>query len=150
MTITVVSVGTKPPPNLQHQIDEFLKRLPASLRVEWRFVLHSAASDALTSKQQESEKILSTLPDGFCILLDERGKEVSSEQFSSLVFEKQHKNISFIIGGAYGVSEAVAERADQVISLSKLVFPHQLVRVLLAEQLYRAYCIHTNHPYHHS
>jgi 23S rRNA (pseudouridine1915-N3)-methyltransferase len=101
--------------------------------------------------KQEAVQLLSKInPQDYVILLDERGKQLSSEKFAHKLASIHHKTCVFIIGGAYGVDDSVRERADFVWSLSELVFPHQLVRLILAEQLYRAHCIQSSHPYHHS
>lgn len=104
------------------------------------------------ARQDESERILSRLkPDDFVILLDERGKLVDSPSLSRLLLAplESSKTVVVIIGGAYGVDDTVHNRADIVWSLSPLVFPHQLVRLILAEQLYRAQEIAAGNPYHH-
>jgi len=104
------------------------------------------------AREDESQRLLSRLkPDDFVILLDERGRLYDSPAFSRLLLEplESSRQVVVIIGGAYGVDDSVHERADVVWSLSPLVFPHQLVRLLLAEQLYRAQEIAAGHPYHH-
>lgn len=88
--------------------------------------------------------------DDFVILLDERGKNLSSPELSDLITEHTDKHIVFIIGGAYGVTSDLRQKSNIVWSLSNLVFPHQLVRLILAEQLYRAQEIHRGSHYHHS
>lgn len=149
MTIKIISVGNKPSPELLDNITNYIKRLPRTISVTWQFPKH-AVGDAISSKQQESESILRALgPKDFVILLDETGKQMTSLELSKLLFTNNY-DIVFIIGGAFGVTKAVRSRAQIVWSLSKLVFPHQLVRLILSEQLYRAYTISVNHPYHHS
>ncbi|MCX6293908.1 MAG: 23S rRNA (pseudouridine(1915)-N(3))-methyltransferase RlmH, partial [Sphingobacteriales bacterium] len=88
----------------------------------------------------------------YLILLDERGKTLTSEGVASFIQQRANeseKQLVFLIGGAFGVSKAVFERADYVWSLSPLVFPHQLVRLILSEQIYRACSINRNEKYHH-
>jgi 23S rRNA (pseudouridine1915-N3)-methyltransferase len=105
-------------------------------------------------KKKEGEMISGFLQkEDYLVLLDETGKILSSEtlaNFIQLRANESIKTIVFLIGGAYGVSEAVKQRANFVWSLSKLVFPHQLVRLILAEQVYRACSINRNEKYHHS
>ena len=116
------------------------KLLPASQR----------SSDA--ARREESQQILRALsPQAYVVLLDERGTMLDSPALSRSLHQPmaQGKSLVLIIGGAYGVTEAVMERANLVWSLSRLVFPHQLVRLILAEQLYRAQQIAAGHPYHH-
>lgn len=150
MTIDIITIGARPKSENAGLAADFLKRLPKHVRVTWHYLKH-AAGDQNVSKQHEAESILRTLGTGkkFVILLDERGKQLSSPDLARMVFAEGHESIMFIIGGAYGVSSAVKAKADVVWSLGMLVYPHQLVRVILAEQLYRAHAIHTGHPYHH-
>jgi 23S rRNA (pseudouridine1915-N3)-methyltransferase len=104
------------------------------------------------ARQEESERILSRIGSReFAILLDERGDEIDSPEFAQLLDKTftAGRSVTIIIGGAYGVDDRVHQRADYVWSLSPLVFPHQLVRLILAEQLYRAQSITAGHPYHH-
>lgn len=146
--ITIISVGAKPKPETEYLINDFLKRLPRSIDVVWRYIKHSNGEPAI-SKLKEAESILRAIPDeAKVILLDEKGQQLTSPQLANKVFHNP-KNIVFVIGGAYGVTKSVKDRSDFVWSLGSLVFPHQLVRVILAEQLYRAHSISTGHPYHH-
>jgi 23S rRNA (pseudouridine1915-N3)-methyltransferase len=149
MSIKIITVGNKPSPELLALITDYTKRLPRTFTVTWQYLKH-ADGDAMSSKLQESENILRAInAKDYVILLDENGKQMSSTELSKTVYTKT-KEIVFIVGGAYGVSESVQKRANIVWSLSKLVFPHQLVRLILSEQIYRAYTISINHPYHHS
>ena len=102
----------------------------------------------------ESENILRLLKtEDMLIVLDEKGNQISSEQLASFIQKKANesvKDITFLIGGAYGFNEGLKKRANLLWSLSPLVFPHQLVRLILAEQIYRACTIIKNEKYHHS
>lgn len=112
-----------------------------------------SAREGITARQEESERILARLSkDDFVVLLDERGELLDSPAFSRLLVQaiEAHRHITVIIGGAYGVSDELRERANKILSLSPLVFPHQLVWVILAEQLYRAQSIKDGTPYHHN
>lgn len=104
-------------------------------------------------KKQESELILKQITNNdFVVLLDENGKNNNSVEFAKFINSqmlKSIKNLVFIVGGAYGFSENVYARANDKISLSKMTFSHQLVRLIFAEQLYRAFTILNNEPYHH-
>jgi len=148
MNILILSVGAKPKLETATLMNDFVKRLPKHIHVNWQFLKHGNGSPS-TSKQQEAEYILRAIPaKSTVILLDENGKQLSSPGLSKQVFEKG-TDVVFIIGGAYGVSGKVVSKADFVWSLGKLVYPHQLVRIIIAEQLYRAHSIFTGHPYHH-
>ena len=83
---------------------------------------------------------------GYCIVLDERGKDLTSMEFARLIQDKNE--LSFFIGGAYGLREEFSQSLDFKLSLSKLTLAHQFVKILLLEQIYRAFCINNNHPYH--
>jgi 23S rRNA (pseudouridine1915-N3)-methyltransferase len=103
--------------------------------------------------EREGELILEkVLPSDLCILLDETGKEFTSEQLAAQIQKYMNggiKRVVFVIGGPYGFSEAVRGRADGMLSLSRLTFTHQMVRLFFTEQLYRAFTILRNEPYHH-
>lgn len=149
MKITILSIGKKNEPWIQPGVFRFLERLRAPFAAEMIILPHSSFEDD-RARQEESERLLSRLKDSdFTILLDERGKSLSSPELSNLILQNNTKHIVFIIGGAYGVTDAMRQQADITWSLSKLVFPHQLVRLILAEQLYRAQEIAKGSRYHH-
>ncbi len=104
-------------------------------------------------KKAEGDNILSALDSSdYIVLLDEHGKEFTSMDFSAYIEKKMQtvaKRLVFIIGGPYGFSEAVYKRANEKISVSKMTFPHDLIRLIFAEQLYRAFSIINHEPYHH-
>lgn len=104
-------------------------------------------------KEKEGELILKNIQAGdYLVLLDERGKDFSSLQFASYIEKKAHtvsKRLVFVIGGPYGFSQTVYEKASEQISLSKMTFSHQMIRLVFVEQLYRAMTILNNEPYHH-
>ncbi len=154
MKILLISVGKKHQEQLKDVIEEFTKRLSGYNPVEWQIITPKKAFDnAEIQKKHEAELILATLkPQDHIILLDEKGKEMSTIGLSELLEAKLVDGVSrlvFIIGGAYGVSEDVVERSQHVWSLSKLVFPHQIVRLILVEQLYRAFSVLNGGKYHH-
>ncbi len=113
----------------------------------------NATTDVARMKLQEEELILKKLQSShYLILLDERGKSLSSVQWAAQIQQCMNasvKTLVLLIGGAYGVTETIKQRASQCWSLSPLVFPHQLVRLIVAEQIYRAFSILNNSPYHH-
>ena len=147
----VISVGKPISGDYKDLIGDFEKRLDKSRGVEWLFLAPSG-HDEVTARRVESDAVRSKLADGdFVVLCDERGQELSSEALADKLdgWLVSGRRITFIIGGAFGVDEALRTRADFVWSFSPLVFPHQIVRLLLTEQLYRAQCISAGHPYHH-
>ena len=113
----------------------------------------AATTDIERAKLQEEEMILKKLqPQHYLIVLDERGKQLNSIQWSQQFQQCMNQGVKtmvLLIGGAYGVTDNVKKRANQCWSLSNLVFPHQMVRLILAEQVYRAFSILNNSPYHH-
>jgi len=134
----------------------FTGRLQHYFPTEWKIIppLKNVASLDVPSLIKEEGKKISKelLPDDYIILLDERGKQMNSIELSGLVQKlsgEAYKRIVFIIGGAFGVDKVIVEKANIVWSLSKLVFPHMLVRLIVAEQLYRACTILKNEKYHH-
>lgn len=152
MPIRIIAVGKRHEAWVQAGIERYEKRLKRPLDVEWVLLPHSAR-EGDSARQEESERILERLPSReFVLLLDERGKQLDSPAFSHLLMApiESSKKVAIVIGGAYGVDARMHERADFVLSLSPMVFPHQLVRLIIIEQLYRAQEIATNRPYHHS
>jgi len=115
--------------------------------------IESGKGDTMQMKKKETENILKRVGEkDFLILLDEKGKDFSSVEFAKTLNHHQNistKHIVFLIGGAYGFSEEVYKRANAKISLSKMTFPHQLVRIVFLEQLYRAFTILKGEKYHH-
>ena len=151
MPIRVLAVGKKHESWVSEGIERYEKRLKAPFLTEWVLMAHSTF-DSGRAREEESERIISRLPaHAFVVLLDERGKEIDSPTFSQLLKEHldQSREIILVIGGAYGVNDRLRDRANLVWSLSPLVFPHQLVRLLLIEQLYRAQQIALGGQYHH-
>lgn len=151
MAIKIIAIGKKHEPWVEAGISRYETRLKRPFLTEWMLLPHSAR-EGLVARQDESERILTRLkPDDYVVLLDERGKLVDSPSLARLLLQplETSKTVAIIIGGAYGVDETVHDRADVVWSLSPLVFPHQLVRLILTEQLYRAQEIAAGHPYHH-
>lgn len=137
-------------------IQEFSKRLQNYYVTEWKWlqIKKNTINNENAIKKAEAELILSVIAkEDYVILLDEKGKMLSSPQLAQAIQQNVNesiKRIVFVIGGAYGVDKTVWDRAKWVWSLSPLVFPHQLVRLILVEQLYRACTIQRNEKYHHS
>lgn len=151
MPIRIIAIGKKHESWVVEGIDRYEKRLKKPFLVEWVYLPHSAR-DGVAARQDESERILLRLSDtDYVVLLDERGKVFDSPALSRLLLAplESSMNVTIIIGGAYGVDETVHHRANVIWSLSLLVFPHQLVRLMLIEQLYRAQEIAAGGPYHH-
>jgi 23S rRNA (pseudouridine1915-N3)-methyltransferase len=157
MKIQFWSVGKNHEPYVKAGVEEFTKRISNYFAVEWSIIPLPKNSGMLSEadlKKKEGELILNWLQkEDYLIALDERGKQLTSEGLAEFMMKRTNesrKNLVFLIGGAYGIDEAVMKRADFKWSLSQLVFPHQLVRLILAEQVYRACTILRNEKYHHS
>ena len=157
MKLQFWAIGKNHESYVKEGVDLFTKRISNYYPVEWNILPMPKNAGLLSEadhKKKESDMITDFLKkDDFLILLDENGKMLTSEglaNFIQLRANESIKNMVFLIGGAYGVSDAVKKRANFQWSLSKLVFPHQLVRLLLAEQVYRACSINRNEKYHHS
>ena len=151
MSITAVAIGKKHEKWVTEGIERYTQRLRKPYDLQWKLLPHSFR-DPDAAQGEESARILSSLkPADYVILLDERGTNLSSPALSTTLQGQfdAGRSVVVVIGGAYGVSAELSARADMVWSLSKLVFPHQLVRLILAEQLYRAQEISGGRPYHH-
>ena len=119
--------------------------------LSWDILPHSSFSEE-KAREEETQRILAKIkPSDFVILLDERGKNISSPELAKMLSNGfvNSQNFVIVIGGAFGVSEELRQRANFVWSLSKLVFPHQIVRLILVEQIYRAQEISSGGKYHH-
>ena len=148
MKHTIISVGGRHDADIAQRISRYEKRLAQIAPIEWQLLPHAKGSESEV-RQRESEQIRQRLKAGsFVILLDERGQEYDSPGLAAVI-EKAARDITWIIGGAYGVDETLLDQADVVLSLSKMIFPHQLVRAMLVEQIYRCEMIRRGHPYHH-
>ncbi|MCT4635835.1 MAG: 23S rRNA (pseudouridine(1915)-N(3))-methyltransferase RlmH [Rickettsiales bacterium] len=127
-------------------ISRYIKRIPWSLSITQLEV--KGKLPPIKQKECEGKLLLKSIPYGsFVIALDEVGKSFTSEEFS-LRLERVTRPICFIIGGAHGLSSEVRDKADMLLSLSDMTLPHVMARVVLIEQIYRAYTISANHPYH--
>ncbi len=139
---------------IQEGFGEYLRRMPPEIRielVELKPEERGAGRPVERAMAAEGERMLAALPAGATLLaLDEKGRSVSTQGLSVMLsgWMREGTHPAFAIGGADGLSEAVKERAEKLVSLSALTLPHGLVRVVLAEQLYRAWSILARHPYH--
>lgn len=150
MAVRVLAVGKRHESWVADGIARYEQRLRKPFDVSWQLLPHSSR-EGEAARAEESERILAKLDRDFVVLLDERGRNIDSPEFARVMRGglERARTATLVIGGAYGVDDRVRERADFVWSLSKLVFPHQLVRLILAEQIYRAQEIAAGRPYHH-
>ncbi len=156
MKIQLWSIGKPHESYIQQGIHDFTNRIIKYFPVEWNIISppkNAAVLSEIDLKKAEGIIIHNQLlKDDFLVLLDERGKNISSPELATFLQQRANestKRLVFLIGGAFGVDDAVFKRANYTWSLSKLVFPHMLVRLILAEQVYRACSILRNEKYHH-
>lgn len=133
----------------------YAKRIAATTRFDEKVLkpIQTASLSDAEIRQRESERITAELqPGDYLVLCDERGKQLSSPGFADFLTQRQNqavRRVVFCIGGAMGVTDSLRQRADFVLSFSQMTLPHALARVMLLEQVYRALCIQSGHPYHH-
>ena len=156
MKISFWSVGKTNEPYIKAGVEEFTRRISRYFKTDWNIIpvpKNAGMLSEMDLKKKEGETILEWLTkDDYLVALDERGKQLDSEGLADFIQARANdstRKLIFLIGGAFGMDEAVLKRADYTWSLSKLTFPHQLVRLLLAEQVYRACSILKNEKYHH-
>ncbi len=156
MQIHMLAIGKKMPDWIDTGFKEYQRRLKTTMPlnlIELATTRKSNSQDSKTVIREEGEKLLASIPDGsWVIALDENGKQWDSKGLANQL-EKwggHSSNIALMIGGADGLDKACLDRADQTWSLSPLTLPHAMVRVVVAEQIYRAWSLNNNHPYHRS
>jgi 23S rRNA (pseudouridine1915-N3)-methyltransferase len=152
LIIKIISIGSPPSSSVNALIDEYTSRVNTFTKIEWvNHQIKSKEKNILLKKELEAKKILSSInKNSFVIALDENGQTFNSITFSTFLEQTMmhHSEIIFLIGGADGLSKDILEICSKVISLSNLTFPHQLVKVLIIEQIYRGFSIINNLPYH--
>ena len=156
MKIHLWSIGKPHDASLKTAIDDFTKRVSRYFPVEWKIIPVPKNSGTLPEEElkiKEAELIMSLLKkDDYLVVLDEKGQMFTSERLAAFLGSRSNqsiKNLVFLIGGAFGLDAAIVARANHKWSLSALTFPHQLVRLVVTEQLYRACTILKNEKYHH-
>ena len=157
MKIQIWTIGKNHEPYVRDGIADFTKRANRYFQVEWHCIpvpKNTAMLSDADLKKAESRIILDWLQkEDYLVALDENGKQLSSSKLATFIQDRANnsvKRLVFLIGGAFGLDQSVLQRAQFTWSLSQLTFPHQLVRLLLSEQLYRAFSILRNEKYHHS
>jgi 23S rRNA (pseudouridine1915-N3)-methyltransferase len=156
MKLSFWTIGKNNEPYIKAGVEDFTKRISKYYKVEWNIIPVPKNAGMMSEpdlKKKEGEMILEWLnKEDYLVVLDERGKQLSSEGLASFIQTRANEStrqVVFLIGGAFGIDEPVLKRANYIWSLSQLVFPHQLVRLILAEQVYRACTIIRNEKYHH-
>lgn len=156
MKITVLAIGRTQSEYLAKGISNYLDRIARYMPVELKILPDLKSTRALSEEQQKDKEgrliLDSVTPADHVTLLDERGKQYTSREFAALIDKRASsglKRLVLVIGGPYGFSPQVYDRADSLISLSRMTFSHEMVRLFLAEQIYRAMTILRGEPYHH-
>ncbi|MFM7837964.1 MAG: 23S rRNA (pseudouridine(1915)-N(3))-methyltransferase RlmH [Chitinophagaceae bacterium] len=156
MKLQFWSVGKDHEPYIKSGVELFTQRISHYFSVEWKLIpvpRHTGMLSEADLKKKESQTLLNLLqPEDYLVALDEQGKSLTSEGLAQFLQKRSNESVKrlvFLIGGAYGIDASVRQRAQYVWSLSALTFPHQLVRLILAEQVYRACTILKNEKYHH-
>jgi len=156
MQIHMLAIGKKMPDWIETGLNEYTRRLKTTMPlnlIELATTRKSNSQDSKTVIREEGEKLLAAIPDGsWVIALDEHGKQWDSKGLAAQLekWAGHSSSVALMIGGADGLDKACLDRADQTWSLSPLTLPHALVRVVVAEQIYRAWSLNNNHPYHRS
>ena len=157
MKIYFWSVGKVHESYVKESIEIFTKRISRYYPIEWKFFSSAKNAASLSEdeiKKAEARQLLTSIqPGDILVALDENGKQWNSYELAAFIQEKANsstKNLIFLIGGAYGLHDDILKSCNYKWSLSRLVFPHQLVRLILADQVYRACTINRNEKYHHS
>ncbi len=153
MKLRIISVGHKMPSWVEVACAEYIKRMPRDATVEIVEIKpekRAAGNSTENIQRIEAKRILEAVGQSLCIALDERGLELTTLQLADKFKDWQSlsRDVALVIGGADGLHVSVKQKADWLWALSKLTLPHLMVRVLLVEQLYRAYSVISNHPYH--
>jgi 23S rRNA (pseudouridine1915-N3)-methyltransferase len=154
MQLIIAAVGHRMPAWIETGFGEYAKRMPSECRIhlkEIKPVERSGGKTAETVMAQERTRIEAAIPKGARVIaLDERGKDVTTDQLAELLtrWRQDGRDVTFLIGGADGLDAGLKASAHMLMRISSLTLPHGMVRVLLAEQLYRAWSITQNHPYH--
>jgi 23S rRNA (pseudouridine1915-N3)-methyltransferase len=154
MQLVIAAVGHRMPPWIETGFQEYAKRMPPECRIllrEIKPIDRSGGRSAETAMAQERLRIEAVVPKGsILVALDERGRDLTTVQLSAQLaqWRQSGRDVTFLIGGADGLDPELKQRADMLVRISSLTLPHGMVRVLLAEQLYRAWSITQNHPYH--
>jgi 23S rRNA (pseudouridine1915-N3)-methyltransferase len=154
MRLIVIGIGHKMPAWINEGFNEYAKRMPRAMPIQWLGLRPERRGGSISPDrilESEGERILHAVPDGATLIaLDEQGEHWNTTQLAGYLKQRGERGapLAFVIGGADGLAPAVKARAERLLALSSFTLPHGLARVLLAEQLYRAVSLLSNHPYH--
>lgn len=151
--IRIICIGKAKEKDYTQACEEYLKRLKKYVKIEiiekpeYKLFDNNSAAEIQKALNYESELIMPNLK-GTVICLDSCGEQLTSEDFSKYLNEHLSPDITFIIGSSFGLSQKTKKAADKIVSFGRMTYPHRLMRVILLEQIYRAFCIINNSPYH--
>lgn len=151
LKIKIISIGNKIEKNVDTLIDSYTKKCSHFFHLEWVQLKSEKRFDSVAKKKAlEAEKIIPQIGSSFLVALDEKGEMLTSKNFTLKIsqWSQNFSCITFVIGGADGLDKSILKLANVTLSLSNMTLPHQLVKIFIAEQLYRASSILNNHPYH--
>ena len=151
MEIFVITICNKKENYIEDLVDKYTRLIEKFYKINFININFNKKKIKKNSYEEEYKKVISLVkPRSTLIVLDEKGENLNSKKFSKKInfWSERNSYLYFIIGGPDGLSDSVKSKADKIISLSNLTFPHQLVKVILCEQLFRSICIMNNHPYH--
>lgn len=150
MEISVFSIQKSKQDNFENEIKEYIKMSSKFVKVTDTIIFNDKIAKAQSKSKEESlrayDEVYEPNLKGFCVALDERGEQMNSKDFAKIF--ANNSQISFFIGGAYGLSSNFKQKTDKIISLSSMTMAHKIAKLMLFEQIFRALCINANHPYH--
>jgi 23S rRNA (pseudouridine1915-N3)-methyltransferase len=156
MQIKILAIGKTDDKSIKALMEQYEKRLKHYIKMDWEIIPDIKNAHTLSFQQQkekEGQLLLQKInPSDYVVLFDENGKHYTSLGFSDWIQKKMNastRTLVFVIGGPYGFSLSVYERSNELLSLSKMTFSHQMIRIFISEQIYRAFTILKNEPYHH-
>lgn len=150
-TIKIISIGNKQDKNLSILVDNYSKKLGAQLVIKSIDLKPEKKFNSVKQKkEQEALRINSNIDSSFVIAMDEKGKLFDSKEFASKIakWKENFSGLTFVIGGADGLDKSILNKANIILSFSRMTLPHQLIKLFLVEQIYRSSTILSNHPYH--
>tara|TARA_B100000035_G_C21036684_1_gene571413 strand:+ start:7553 stop:8017 length:465 start_codon:yes stop_codon:yes gene_type:complete len=151
LKIKIISIGSKSDKNLKVLIDNYSKKISNQFDVDWiNLKIEKKFDSILQKKEYEAKKITTYIENSYVVAMDENGQLFNSKEFTNKMtgWIQNYPSLTFIIGGADGLNQSLLNEANFILSLSRMTFPHQLVKLFLSEQLYRCSTILNNHPYH--
>ena len=150
MEISVFSIQKSSRDNFENEIQEYIKMSAKFAKINDKIIFNEKIAKAQSSGRNDALRAYDEFYEpnlkGFCVMLDENGSQLDSQEFAQIL--NSNSQINFFIGGAYGLSQNLKNKAQKVVSLSKMTMAHKVAKLVLFEQIFRGLCINANHPYH--